>query len=146
MNFENILKDLLSEDTNLEEILLTLPCGGNLQSNTLGILEFSPSVIKESSKAYIYSCGIHGNETAPIEIVNDLIKDLVSGKLTLGHPLLIIFGHIQAMKKNTRFLQDNLNRMFSDHYKKYLNNNVETVRAEEIQKEITGFFFHIFVG
>ncbi len=105
-----------------------------------GIVEITPRDVSTESSTYIYSCGIHGNETAPIEIVNDLLSDIVAGRIQVHHPLLIIFGHLSAMRKSTRFIQDNLNRMFSDEFSNYPENDIEAPRAKLIQKEITRFF------
>ena len=141
MNLSNYLDDLLKGTVSKGFISTNLPCGGRFRSNTLGVLEFTPSFISDDSKAFVYSCGIHGNETAPIEIMNDLVRDIYEGNIKLKNPLMIIFGHLEAMKNGVRFLNDNLNRMFSDHHKNYPGNNIETIRAIEIQKEITNFFY-----
>ena len=127
MNLSNFLEDLLKGRVSKGFISTNLPCGGRFRSNTLGVLEFTPTTISDDSKAFVYSCGIHGNETAPIEIMNDLVRDIYEGNIKIKNPLMIIFGHLEAMKSGTRFLKDNLNRMFSDHYKNYPNNNIETV-------------------
>ncbi len=72
---------------------------------------FKPRHCNASSPAVILSCGIHGNETAPIELLNILINDLLVTQ-NLSVPLLIIFANPEAIKKQVRFVDQNLNRLF----------------------------------
>lgn len=105
-----------------------------------GVIEISPPDRVQKEFALIFSCGIHGNETAPIEIVNDMLADIESGILEIKNPLLIIFGNIKAMREGTRFVENNLNRMFSGEYKKYDIDDYEPKRAKEIEESISDFF------
>lgn len=140
MNLDNYIDYLLLDDGEFSPCERLFENGLKLNSPSKAMLEFTPSNLSSPKKAYIYSCGIHGNETAPIEIINDLIKDLASGELVLTHPLLIIFGHVQAMKKSKRFLFDNLNRMFNDKYKDFPADHLEASLAKNIQTSISDFF------
>tara|TARA_B100000925_G_scaffold33295_1_gene22074 strand:- start:216 stop:1199 length:984 start_codon:yes stop_codon:yes gene_type:complete len=126
-----------SNDSNLSEMRV-----GDLlmTEHSLGIIEVTPRQAGENSTAYVYSCGIHGNETAPIEIVNDMLADIESGVLKIKNPLLIIFGNIQAMREGKRFIENNLNRMFSREHKKYDIEDDEPKRAKEIEESISVFF------
>ena len=138
---DNYLKFILSDEANkFQSFSRDLSNGVTVKSSRVGILEFSKEAHENPKKAFIYSCGIHGNETAPIEIINNIVRDIASGELPQSYPLLIIFGHIEAMKQGKRFIQDNLNRMFSDHYKNYRDNDLETARAMIIQDSIREFF------
>lgn len=67
----------------------------------------------ESSQGLIISAGIHGNETAPVEILNELLDNLFSGSLRLSRPLLLIFGNLPALQAGSRFTGYDLNRLFS---------------------------------
>ena len=140
MDFNNYLSCVLANDVAKlvgEEI-----CVGETRLNFIseGVIEITPSRSTDFSSAVIYSCGIHGNETAPIEILNDLLTDIKNQKVIINKPLLLIFGHLEAMRKGARFIEDNLNRMFSDAYLNYPNNLIEAPRAKIIQDEITRFF------
>ena len=90
--------------------------------------------------AYIYSCGIHGNETAPIEIISDLILKIRNGDINLTHPLLVIFGNIESIKVGKRFIKDNMNRMFSGAHNKFDQIDYEPRRAKLIEEVISEFF------
>jgi len=133
----NYLDHLLNGDINTE---VRLEVNGISIKSQFGFIEFTPEVIPTDAKAIIYSCGVHGNETAPIEMMNDLIKSILNGSCVLYHPLLIIFGNIDAIRAGRRFVQDNLNRMFCDEYLNYPENNIEARRAKQIQISINDFF------
>jgi len=77
-----------------------------------GIIIFAPLKHK-SSKDIILSSAVHGNETAPIEICNALIKQLILGELHLAHRTLFLFGNPPSINIGQRFVEENLNRLFS---------------------------------
>jgi len=140
MNLSNFINFLLTSEDSFSPYEQTLKSGVRLHHTKKGILEFTPATAKTPKKSFVFSCGIHGNETAPIEIINDLVKDLDNGKLKLAYPVLIIFGHVEAMKKAKRFNFDNLNRMFNDNYKNFPEDHLEAKLAKDIQFSINDFF------
>ncbi len=77
-----------------------------------GIIVFEP-VNRTSSKDIVLSSAVHGNETAPIEICNELIKQLILGELHLKHRTLFLFGNPASINIGQRFVEENLNRLFS---------------------------------
>jgi len=102
-----------------------------------GILQLEPD--KPGSKDIILSCAIHGNETAPIEICNLLIKEILESNLTVNNRVLFIIGNIPAMKKSIRFDVENMNRLFcGKHIGK---THSEARRAARIE-QICGHFFN----
>ena len=50
-------------------------------------------------KDIVLSCGIHGNETAPIEICNQLLTRLLAEELKVRHRVLFLFGNPAAMNQ-----------------------------------------------
>ncbi|NQY89353.1 MAG: succinylglutamate desuccinylase [Colwellia sp.] len=77
-----------------------------------GIIIFEP-LSHISSKDIVLSSAVHGNETAPIEICNELIKQLILGELHLENRTLFLFGNPPAINIGQRFVEENLNRLFS---------------------------------
>ncbi|MFD1382161.1 succinylglutamate desuccinylase [Rhodanobacter aciditrophus] len=102
----------------------------------VGVLRFEP---KQPPKAsLVLSAGIHGNETAPIEMVNGLVKELLSGAIDLQVRLLVILGHPEAMVAQKRFLDVNLNRLFCGAWQKY--SGMEVPRAQVLERAVQAFF------
>lgn len=102
-----------------------------------GVIAFEPKV--KSTKSVVISVGVHGNETAPIEIVSALITDLLTGKQALKVRLMVIIGNLEAMRQGERYLSIDLNRLFSDHYQEH-QSCYETQRAQELQQIMKNFY------
>ncbi len=77
-----------------------------------GIIVFEP-IGRQSSKDIVLSSAVHGNETAPIEICAALIQQLILGELYLSERVLFIFGNPASMNIAERFVEENMNRLFS---------------------------------
>ncbi|HEV8077219.1 MAG TPA: succinylglutamate desuccinylase, partial [Marinobacter sp.] len=114
-----------------------LPGGGTLVQLGTGILQINPPQSRHNTHqdAMIISAGIHGNETAPIEVLNQLVNELMSGALQPACPALLILGNPQAMVTGKRFTEANLNRLFSgahqrDEYRKM----PEAERAQQLEQ------------
>lgn len=103
-----------------------LASGGRIEVWDSGVLcvEPAPAVKGAKNEAahkdIVISCGIHGNETAPIEMCERLLADIVSGRLVCVQRLLLIFGNLEAMNLAVREVEDNLNRLFCGHHDQQL--------------------------
>ncbi|MHB0775887.1 succinylglutamate desuccinylase [Halomonas sp. WWR20] len=86
--------------------------GGHYALRAPGILELIPERPTEHARACVISIGIHGNETAPIELVGELLARLEAGLIRLGAPVLVILGNPPALRAGKRFCETNLNRLF----------------------------------
>ncbi len=104
--------------------------------HSLGDIEIIPH--HESSCNLIYSSGIHGNETAPIEICAQILNDILMQKIIPKNRTLFLFGNFKGMKEHKRFLDFNLNRLFNDAYKNY-DGTYEALRAKELQESVNRF-------
>ena len=109
-----------------------------------GIIVFEP-LSNRSKKDIVLSSAIHGNETAPIEICNELIKQLVLGKLHLEHRTLFLFGNPASINIGQRFVEENLNRLFSGGHSKDQGQgtgliNKERHRALLLENTVRDFF------
>ncbi len=111
-----------------------------------GIITFEPPFTSAAStsaanigavKTVLLSSGVHGNETAPIEICDKLVEDLLCEKIQSKHRVMFIFGNLPAMNIGERFIQENLNRLFNDSLS---TDNQEQLRAQEIKREVKRFF------
>lgn len=82
-----------------------------------GIVEIIPKsmITPKPTAALILSAGIHGNETGPIELLDGLLSDIIYQHTAVHRPLLIIFGNLPAMQQQQRYLNVNLNRLFTEN-------------------------------
>ncbi|WP_109441208.1 succinylglutamate desuccinylase [Acinetobacter haemolyticus] len=90
-------------------------------------------------KALVLSAGIHGNETAPIELLAKIIQDLFTHHLHLTERVLFVFGNTQAIRKGVRYLENDMNRMFCGAYQQ-LTMDDETQRAARLEQVTMQFF------
>lgn len=114
----------------------TLP-GGSAVPRGEGLLELVPESPATDAHACIFSVGIHGNETAPMELLDALLKRLAAGELRLGAPVLVLLGSPQATRQGTRFIETNLNRLFRRDLDR---TGMEPERARELMAAVDAFF------
>lgn len=104
-----------------------------------GIISFTPP--QAGNKHVVLSSGVHGNETAPIEICDDLVQEILSGQRVLAHRVLFLFGNLPAMDIGERFVEENMNRLFSGAHSKGPGLcNAERVRAKQLEDAVSDFF------
>ena len=116
--------------------------GGKAYLERSGVLRLEPEQAPKHS--VVLSAGIHGNETAPIELVNALVQQILAGELELNVRLLVILGHPQAMIEGTRFCDVNLNRLFCGAWQRYEGMEVEL--AKQLEASVKRFFDAHLVG
>lgn len=102
-----------------------------------GILELTPQTLSDTARACVISVGIHGNETAPIELAGELLARLEAGLVRLGAPLLLILGNVPALRQGTRFVETNLNRLFR---RDLAERGMEPDRARELMAAVDAFY------
>lgn len=128
-----------------EPTLFSTPLQFSLENDTRvsvlseGVIQFEPA--DYGNKDIIYSCGVHGNETAPIEICEELVQEVLTGKLILAHRLLVIFGNLPAMDIGERFVEENMNRLFDgEHRNPEVSGNEERQRAAHLEEVVSAFY------
>lgn len=100
---------------------------------------FSPHVSRQKCDTKIViSCGLHGNETAPIEIIDELVNEIFAGKFKVNNELLFIIGNPSAINANKRLVDENLNRLFSARHNN--SQTLEAKRAAQLERVITTFY------
>jgi len=146
--FENsFLNDTLNFKLNATKGVYSLPNGAKLNILARGVVEYVPETIGLKTKHIIISTGIHGNETAPIELVAQMVEDIISGSLQPLHRCLFIIAHPESTNAETRFIDENLNRLFGEKSPLPLvdsadvvQKTVESVIAEALKKYVTDFY------
>lgn len=102
-----------------------------------GVLSFTPT--QSYDKSVVISAGVHGNETAPIELLSQICLDLFAGKLIPKVRLLLILANPLAIRSGQRYIENDMNRMFCGAYQPYMN-TVEAQRAAVLEQIVTAFF------
>ncbi len=72
---------LANASADLPETKTALPDGTQVSRKANGVLWLTPPAeqANPNQEALIISAGVHGNETAPIEVLNMLVSELFSG-------------------------------------------------------------------
>ena len=81
---------------------VTLPATGMLQLH-------AP---RPEAMRLLVSVGVHGNETAPIEMLASVLQSLAQAPMTLAVDLLIVVGNTAAIARGARCIDADLNRLF----------------------------------
>ncbi|MGL4836094.1 MAG: succinylglutamate desuccinylase [Shewanella sp.] len=104
-----------------------------------GIILFEP--MEPTEKDIIFSCGVHGNETAPIELCNRIISQLLQQHVIAKQRILFIIGNPNAINNGTRIVDENMNRLFSGaHSMPPGLINPERIRAKKLEEYVDRFF------
>ncbi|WP_446902373.1 succinylglutamate desuccinylase [Burkholderia sp. YIM B11467] len=105
-----------------------------------GLLALEPAAVTDAARASVLvSAGVHGDETAPIELLTMLVRDLASGALPLACRLLVVLGNVPAMRAGERYLDDDLNRLFSGRHTQVPASR-EAPRAAQLEAAAAAFF------
>jgi succinylglutamate desuccinylase len=113
------------------------PSGVRWTWQTEGVLLLEPA--QEPTHSVLASAGIHGDETAPIELLSLLVADIANGRAPLAARMLVILGNIGAMRAGERYLDDDLNRLFSGRHAS-LRDSREAPRAAQLEHAARTFF------
>ncbi len=111
--------------------------GGTYQLHAPGIMELRPDTQTSEAHACVFSAAIHGNETAPVELLGSWLSALEAGVACLGAPVLVILGNIPALHAQRRFIDTNLNRLFK---RGLTQQGAEPERARELMAAVDRFF------
>src|SRR5579863_8739121 len=108
----------------------TAPSGVRWTWQGEGTLLLEPA--QTPTHSVLASAGVHGDETAPIEMLSRLVADIASGRAPLAARMLVILGNIDAMRAGDRYLDDDLNRLFSGRHARFEKSR-EAPRAAELE-------------
>lgn len=102
-----------------------------------GLLTFTPC--QKTDQALLLSAGIHGNETAPVELLMPWVDDLLAGNVSVAWRLMVVLGHPAALAEQKRYLHSDLNRMFGGRWQAFPE-SPETRRAQLLEQAVTRFW------
>ncbi|TJZ73568.1 succinylglutamate desuccinylase [Chitiniphilus eburneus] len=115
-----------------------LPGGVNVQVMDEGVIRFEPRDSAHRKLDLVISCGVHGNETAPVELADALISELMTGALKVRARVLFVFGNIEALRRGVRFVESDMNRLFCRLPESH--DGPEARRATMLEMQLMRFF------
>lgn len=103
-----------------------------------GALEVCPAEPAHCGLDLMLSAGIHGHETAPVELLERLLHGIASGTLIPRVRVLFLFGNPAAIRAGKPFIERDANRLFSGRHAQ--SSGVEALRVAELEQIARGFF------
>ncbi|MDU9389123.1 succinylglutamate desuccinylase [Pseudomonas sp. zfem002] len=103
-----------------------------------GALEVRPPESRDSGLDILLSAGIHGNETAPIELLDDLLGRIAKGEVQPRARILFLFGNPEAIRRGERYIEQDVNRLFNGRHE--LTSGSEALRAGDLEHLAATFF------
>jgi succinylglutamate desuccinylase len=104
-----------------------------------GILQLTSASHMLRRPRLLLSVGIHGDETAPIEMLAHLLDDLAREPHALAVDLMVVVGNLAAIGQGKRFIDADLNRLFHAE-RGALQSAAEASRADAIMRATASFF------
>lgn len=104
-----------------------------------GILQLSSVTHMLRRPRLLLSVGVHGDETAPIEMLAHLLPALATTPQALAVDLMVAVGNLAAITQGKRFIDADLNRLFRAD-RGALQSSAEAARADAIMRATAKFF------
>ncbi|MBD2840374.1 succinylglutamate desuccinylase [Pseudomonas sp. JM0905a] len=103
-----------------------------------GALDVTPPAAEDSGLDLLLSAGIHGNETAPIELLDRLVQAIARGQLKPRARILFLLGNPEAIRRGERYVEQDVNRLFNGRHAE--SSGFEAMRAGELERHAAAFF------
>ena len=116
----------------------TTAAGTILTWLTDGVLRIDPPPYSAVARDLVLSAGIHGNETAPMELVDSLLKLIDSDRLVPRARLLVLLGNPAAIRTGQRYVDYDLNRLFNGAHQRVA--TPSAARAAELELLVRNFY------
>lgn len=114
------------------------PDGTRLRWLDEGALEVTPPAARDNGLDLVLSAGVHGNETAPIELLDRLLRGIARKELLPAARILFLFGNPEAMRRGERYIEQDLNRLFNGRHEQ--SSGFEAIRACDLEHLVATFF------
>lgn len=114
------------------------PEGTRLRWLAEGAVEITPAAGRDNGQDLLLSAGIHGNETAPIELLDHLLRSIARSELQPRTRILFLFGNPEAMRRGERYIEQDINRLFNGRHDEHT--GPEALRACDLEHLAATFF------
>ena len=112
--------------------------GARLQWKIDGVLEVDPPAGHDSGVDLLLSAGIHGDEIAPVELLEHLLHAIAACRLQPAVRLLVVLGNPAGLRRGEHFVGHDLNRLFGGLQPAV--SGPEALRAVELELQAELFF------
>jgi succinylglutamate desuccinylase len=102
-----------------------------------GVMQICSATPNSTRLRLLISVGVHGDETAPIEMLALLLERLSQTPRALAVDLMIAVGNLPAIEQGKRFIDTDLNRLFTAQQN---SNTWESQRAKQLMHSAVRFF------
>ena len=136
---QSFLQFTLANDSMLEEPSFSIDNDIHMELWDRGVLYIFPGG-NSNKNSILLSVAVHGNETAPIEIIDQMVRDIFAGKIIPKHRLLIVIANPEAIKIDRREVDENMNRLFSSELSAVSRDSDERQRSRKLMKYSSEFF------
>ena len=103
-----------------------------------GALDVTPPAAEDTGLDLLLSAGVHGNETAPIELLDRLLQAIARGQLKPRARILFLLGNPEAIRRGERYVEQDVNRLFNGRHAE--SSGFEAMRAGELERYAAAFF------
>ena len=135
---QSFLFDALALDEDVHPAKVELNSGAVVMVLGRGLVEVIPPEVTEDTKHILLSAGIHGDETAPMELLDSVLAGILNETVPVTEHCLFMLCHPEATGTHCRYLDENLNRLFDDRPRE--EENRETRIAEKLKLIVQEFF------
>ncbi|HSJ98127.1 MAG TPA: succinylglutamate desuccinylase [Myxococcota bacterium] len=124
---------LAGDDAALPE---RAPCGARIERVAPAMWRIEPAA--SAGRPLIVSAGIHGDETAPVELACAIAEAVAAGALAVRVPWLLALGNLGALRAAKRYLDVDLNRLFGGRHAEKPGSR-EAPRAAALEGAVAAF-------
>ncbi len=134
---QSFLYDALMPEEDIHSGQVQLTSGVVVHILGRGVVEVIPAKVTAETKHILLSAGIHGDETAPMELLDNVLADILNESVPVMEHCLFVLCHPEAVARHVRYLDENLNRLFDERDREETR---ETRIAMTLKAIVQGFF------
>lgn len=110
-----------------------------VQQPYAGVMQIRAAESDPERIKLVISVGVHGDETAPIEMMSLLLEALSKAPHLLAVDLMVVIGNLPAIAQGKRFIDVDLNRLFTSDRTAF-GDAQEVLRADQLMQVLAQFF------